>query len=331
MQVFLIHRSADKAAARCLLKKIAKERQIALFPFVMNSSRNDSWKDVARTEIERSEAVVVFNEKSCLKSENAMWEIDVAKKLNKPLVFLDSSETDSKEVDSLCSVYHHDEEFDSYLGPQKRLFINKKQSGEKEKEIIELYKVMVTSSEQLIQRRQSMNSFFIAAIGSVLALAGALIKFGNVESTPLFLLVMAFLSITGIILCYSWHNLIDNYGKLNKAKFRVITKLEEALSVQIFSAEWAALGKGFRHDKYKSFTSTEKNIPLGFATLIALLFVLTVGWHFWASPRTETRDSNRAPTFMCSASVTLEKSDEVKPKQAPSQRRKSCPSDERRQ
>ena len=70
-----------------------------------------------------------------------------------------------------------------------------------------------------------------------------------------------------------------NYGKLNKAKFDVILRLESDLSARIYSAEWIALGKGLRPNKYKSFTSTEKNVPFYFGLLIIVLMVILVAWH----------------------------------------------------
>ena len=50
-------------------------------------------------------------------------------------------------------------------------------------------------------------------------------------------------------MCRSWKNLIDNYGKLNTGKFKVIQKLERSLDARIFTAEWVALGKGIRKKK----------------------------------------------------------------------------------
>lgn len=89
---------------------------------------------------------------------------------------------------------------------------------------------------------------------------------------------MSVFGIIGLLLCNSWRNLIDNYGKLNAAKFRVILKLEQSLSAQIFSAEWAALGKGQRPLKYQSFTSTENMVPLCFAILIFILLLFIFSW-----------------------------------------------------
>ncbi|MDP8227632.1 MAG: hypothetical protein P9L89_08355, partial [Candidatus Celaenobacter polaris] len=63
--------------------------------------------------------------------------------------------------------------------------------------------------------------------------------------------------------------------------FDVILRLEREFSAQIYSAEWVALGKGLRPKKYKSFTSTEKNVPLYFGLLIIALTLIAIGWQIW--------------------------------------------------
>ncbi len=327
MQVFVIHRTFDREKARQELKRAASERQIDVIPLILDNSKGDEWKSRARKAIENSEAVVVFDIKACLESENATWEMQVASDLNKPRIVLDPPTAKPSEIDKLEATYHHDQEFDSYFKQKEQRFIVKKEGTgkEKDKDIIELYKVMVTSSEQLIQRRQSMNAFFIAAIGSLLAFAGALVKFGSLESRTISILVIGVLGITGLILCHSWHNLIDNYGKLNKAKFRVITKLESMMSARVFSAEWAALGKGNRPSKYQSFTTTEKNVPKGFASLIFVLLALTVVWYQWPADGIDKDATDRMGTVICNSSVTIESQKESKPPKKVTQKRKACP------
>ena len=108
-------------------------------------------------------------------------------------------------------------------------------------------------------------------IGSLLAIAGLLVQSGVLMDETVGILYG--LSVVTLLLCKSWSNLIDNYGKLNKAKFDVILRLEKDLGAQIYSAEWVALGKGLRPQKYKSFTATEKNVPLFFGLLIIGLTV----------------------------------------------------------
>ncbi len=327
MKVFLVHRFTQQKAASSLLKKIALEEQIVIEPFIMDSSKGDEWKLSARKGIEGCEAVVVFNNAACLQSDNATWEISVAKKLNKPLVFFEADNPNTNGIEKLCAIYNHDLEFNSYFKRKVGGTFRKSDSSGTDKEVIELYKTMVASSEQLIQRRLTMNAFFIAAIGSLLAFAGALIKFGSFDSTLLSFLVIGLLAITGLFLCNSWHNLIDNYGKLNKAKFRVISKLEEKFTSQIFSAEWAALGKGNRPKKYKSFTSTEKNVPLWFASLITTLLILFDIYYVLSYVDVKkdiTKDvTNQAGTLICGISVVAEK------QQAkishPALKKKGCP------
>lgn len=265
MQVFLVHRFSSKRDAVRLLKEVADKCCISLRPIVLDNSSGDEWKEAALAGIGDSEAVVVYDLAACSESPNAAWEIARATGLKKPIVVLDPGDVSDVELDKLKALYHDDEEFNSYF-----------QDDGKNTE--SLYKMMVDSSEKLIERRQKMNAFFITAMGALMALAGALAKFGTVESETISFVVMAAFGVVGLLLCNSWRNLIDNYGKLNTAKFRVILKLEKELSAQAFSAEWAALGKGRRPQKYQSFTSTENLVPLWFAILIIALLLFACLW-----------------------------------------------------
>ena len=106
-------------------------------------------------------------------------------------------------------------------------------------------------------------------------------KIGTLQPYAIWLLCG--FSVVGLLLCNSWRNLIDNYGKLNKAKFDVILRLEQDLDAQIYAAEWISLGKGLRPDKYRSFTSTEKDVPRYFSWLILTLTIPSILWYIWTS------------------------------------------------
>ena len=159
-------------------------------------------------------------------------------------------------IEKLKSLYNLEDEFERCFSSNNEDFL-------------ELYKIMVKSSENLVHRRQKVNTFFITIIGSLLSIASFLLKTIAIDS-ELFRVILYSFSLVGMFLCVSWYNLIDNYGKLNKAKFDVILKLEKKFGARIYLAEWVALGKGMNPKKYKSFTSTEKNIPICFLTLIVL-------------------------------------------------------------
>jgi hypothetical protein len=263
MKIFVIHRFKDRPQAKEALKSIAERLSIEFQPIFFDSTGGEEWKQKAITSINQVEAVIVFNPSSCEQSDNAKWEIEISKNSGLEIIEINEGGDNSSGISRLESLYELKEEFDSCFSSNND-------------NPFELYKLMIESSESLIQRRQKTNAFFITAIGSLLAIAGLLVKTGAINTGSIGILYG--FSVVGLLLCNSWRNLIDNYGKLNKAKFDVILRLEKDLSAQIYSAEWVALGKGLRPKKYKSFTSTEKNVPLFFGLLIVALTLMAVWW-----------------------------------------------------
>ena len=264
MNVFVIHRFDGRKQVRKLLRKSAKELDATLKITLLDSAEASDWKNQAVEAISRAEVVVVYDRTSCEASEYAKWEIETAEGGRSPVIEIEPNDTSKAVSAKLKPIYDLEEEF-------RACFANKDGSN-----TLELYKLMIDSSESLIGRRHKTNAFFITAIGSLLAITGLMVKTGALNSDTIWLLYG--LSIVGLLLCKSWRNLIDNYGKLNKAKFDVILRLEKNLDAQIFGAEWIALGKGLRPRKYKSFTSTEKNVPLYFGLLILILTVMSILW-----------------------------------------------------
>lgn len=266
MKVFVIHRFKDKALAKTELKKVAKDLSLTIQLILLDSSGGDHWKQKALEAIGQCEAVIIFNSPSCEESDNAKWEIERAKLSNKKIIEFSNGTNNDTARTKLKILYDLKDEFEECFSSDN--------SND-----LELYKLMIESSENLIQRRQKTNAFFITAIGSLLAIAGLLVKTGAINGKSLG--IFYGFPVVGLLLCNSWRNLIDNYGKLNKAKFDVILRLEKRLSAQIYSAEWVALGKGLRPKKYKSFTSTEKNVPLFFGLLIIVLTLVSAGFQIW--------------------------------------------------
>jgi len=266
MNIFVIHRFKDRGLAKSCLKKLAKNSSLEFQPIFLDNYGGEQWKENAVKAISKAEAVILFNPESCDKSDNAKWEIEKAKDANKEIVKLKKNSENKEAISRLKSLYELKDEFESCFSSDS-------------KDVFELYKLMVESSESLIQRRQKTNAFFITVIGSLLAFVGLLVKTGAINSESIGILY--WFSVVGLLLCNSWRNLIDNYGKLNKAKFDVILRLEKNLGSQIYSAEWIALGKGLRPKKYKSFTATEKNVPLFFGLLIIVLTLIAIAWQTW--------------------------------------------------
>lgn len=127
---------------------------------------------------------------------------------------------------------------------------------------IELYKLMVASSESLVARRQGVNTFFLTINGAILTAAGLLI--GNQADVQFQAVGLSILAITGAILALAWRSLIISFGQLNSGKFAVINRIEEILPVSVYFAEWHALDQGRDPKKYRTFTSREVWTPLTF-------------------------------------------------------------------
>jgi hypothetical protein len=133
-----------------------------------------------------------------------------------------------------------------------------KDSGEAQ-QAVELYKIMVQSSEGLVGRRQAVNTFFLTINGALLTASGLIIQ--NAEDNRIAALGIAVLAITGAILCAAWRSLILSFGQLNRGKFQVINSIERYLRAAIYAAEWEALGRGEDPRIYRSFTSREIWVP----------------------------------------------------------------------
>lgn len=236
---------------------------------ILKKSYGSKWQQQAESMMQSAEVVIVYDSEACSESENTNWEIDRATELGKTIVVLSKSDIAQKSVGELQSHYDFSTEFDDCFVDQAK----------DSSQLLELYKIMVTSSEQLIQRRQITNGFFITVIGAIIGASGLLVK--EKVLTDSTVLVLIFPILIGLLMCRSWKNLIENYGKLNAGKFQVIHRIEQSFGAQIFAAEWVALGKGARKEKYQSFTSTEQNVPDLFSYLLwaaLLLTFLSANW-----------------------------------------------------
>ena len=101
---------------------------------------------------------------------------------------------------------------------------------------LDLYKIMVASSEGLVSRRQGVNTFFLTMNGALLTACGLIVQNSGIHRlTAWGILVLA---LAGGILCVAWKSLINSFGQLNTGKFKVINAIERHLKAAIYDAEW---------------------------------------------------------------------------------------------
>jgi hypothetical protein len=161
-----------------------------------------------------------------------------------------------------------DEDFDSTLFPS-----GIPTSGDNEL-VLELYKVMVASSEALVARRQGVNTFFLTVNGAILTALGLIVT--AVHNASVEAVGVIALAATGVILALAWRSLLRSFSQLNTGKFVVINRIEALFPVAIYAAEWTALGEGRDPKKYKSSTSREVWITWTFFGTYALAGVIAI-------------------------------------------------------
>ncbi|GCD09174.1 RipA family octameric membrane protein [Clostridium tagluense] len=296
MKVFLIHSFSDKVDIDKFIDKLKKYKKLKFVKLKYNELFKSkftkrvnicTWKSRAKKGIYKSNFVIFIVGENSHNSKHIKWELRTAKKAKKKIyiVKLDDSFEVSDEVEDIKIIT--EEEFDNII--ELELNINKKMEKvlfnkrefelsnvaiaiESKKILFDEYKLLLQTSENLIARRQIMNTFFLTANGVLISLFGLIT--GTIKSNVH--LHQCTFAIVGALLCLSWYSLIISYGQLNTGKFAVLNKLEQYLPVSIFSAEWVALGEGKDKKIFRSFTKSEKKIPLLFLAIYSFLFLAII-------------------------------------------------------
>ena len=137
--------------------------------------------------------------------------------------------------------------------------------------VIEIYKLYVEMADNISERRQSANSFFLTLNSAIVALVGYVnLSQNSLTGTTSFFWLVA---ISGMLISFLWYRLICSYKDINSGKFKIIHVIEKQLPLRPYDAEWTSLGKGEDQKIYLPFTNIEIYVPWVF--FIIHLFVLT--------------------------------------------------------
>lgn len=139
--------------------------------------------------------------------------------------------------------------------------------------LLEQYKLLVGTSEALVVRRQSVNTFFLSVNSILLAGEGLLLREDDLSSLASAAIIA--IAVGGVTLCFVWRRLITSFQQLSAGKFAVIHEMEEKLPARMFAAEWEALASGKDPKVYRPFTSVESATPRVFG--IVQFIVAIVG------------------------------------------------------
>lgn len=301
VNVFIIHSSKDYGVIKEKVEPYLKgedeqSTKECNANVLILESKKKVWRGEAKKKIKKAQVVVIVIGKDAndeTKYKTMGWETKQALKYNKqimiynpgkekmPSYLISKNKFTSMEepVASEKTLELIKKRIDDYSNGYYDIFSNKyDQLPEERKEnyyddYIEQYKMFQKSSEDLVNRRQSVNSFYITVNSAISTLTGIFIGLLNM---PAKLYVIMLMSLIGIFLVLSWLRLLDSYGKLNSAKIKVLTLIEKNLPVSLYDVEWQIMSDKLNNKKYVSFTSSEKRIPLFFLIIYSIALVASI-------------------------------------------------------
>lgn len=294
MKIFISYSTKDYNKIKKIKHRIDENTSIKCI-FLKHRCLNLFWRQRAKYYIRKCDCVLYVVSDHSMNSQFVSWEIETAKFLKKKIygLFLngdsgnmcknnDVRDDSIDKVDDIADL--NNKLFQLERNEFEETLFNMNETFElKENTLFEQYKLMVGTSEELVKRRQVMNTFFLTLNLGILSAIGLVVKrifniVNNGDVAFLFLLL-----IVGAVSAFSWRKMITSFGQLNKGKFQVINALEKYMSVSIFNAEWIALGNGKDKNKYLSFTDVEKNVPSVFLIIYLLLcaFIIFYNIHMF--------------------------------------------------
>ncbi len=286
MNVFVIHSGADYEATDKIISTL-KQKSYSLKTLILKNG-TCFWKIDASKKIKKSQMVLFVVGENSHKSPYIAWEIKEAIKHKKPIYVLKLNESnqlhnalyvqddftkEKKNYGKVMSAEEISNVIRSYDAGDYGLF-NGSPSELNQDALLDQYKLFLQTSEDLVNRRQNVNSFYISISSALMAIMGVLFAMELGKKSEL-IIGLAF-CIVGIILSFSWSKSLTCYGNLNSSKMKIISSIEKQLPLSLFDAEWAALSDKLNKKKYVSFTESEQGIPRLFSLVYLLIIIFII-------------------------------------------------------
>lgn len=283
MDVFIVQSNRDNQIVTEILNDIS--RHVYNFNPLVLKNGNCFWKIEAKRKIKRAQMVVFFLGELSHQSPYIGWELKTAIKYNKPvytiklspdflphpsLLVEDPFTEEKKQYDKELSKEELIQIICNYNSGNYPIF-NDDPENLNTSALMDQYKLFLQTSETLVSRRQSVNSFYISVNSAIVAIFGSILALCPAVNTKM-LIGLLFVSV-GTVLCISWIKILDSYGDLNSSKMKIISCIEKQLPASLYDAEWAALSDKLNRKKYVSFTNSEKRIPKIFLLIYFFIFI----------------------------------------------------------
>lgn len=140
--------------------------------------------------------------------------------------------------------------------------------------LMEQWKTANEMAANISAQRNNMNNFYMSLMS---ILIGGILLSNQVLATNLLVktVLYAAILVIGAVCCNKWISQIDNYGRLNSAKYDVINWIERKLPANVMLYEYLHTEQNARRSKVKiSFSKQEKEIAQLFRIVVILVPVM---------------------------------------------------------
>ncbi len=305
MHYFIIHAGKDDSVVQQLMEKWSAEH--SRFKGSILKGTQMDWHDDARAQIRGAQKVIYIVGATSSVNENIDWELGVAIEENKeiyvckldPSYSLNKVIANSNKNNTIQSgetngelIFSHrkhnifitdTEDIENKLTNDDNYIATHIDASLQENLDIALkqYEIFVGTSEELVRRKQNVNSFYItlnsliiSVILAAFALSSKIDVLGHTIATASIIICLS--TFVGGIVCFSWHSVLQSYADLNSSKMTIIAYIESQLAYNLYDTEWQLVSKKMGNRKYKSFTKKEKFIAKLFIGLYVILFVVGI-------------------------------------------------------
>lgn len=279
MKIFLSFKSEDMKEVE---KVVDRLRELSPDVKVSILRQNRKWKRITLDYLKDSDLVIYLAGEHY--SDNVDWEINEAKKIGHKVFCLklrDDVELNDERLkifddyDSKPALKVDPVSFekiaDMVKGDREHLHNKLFETGVTDnKTLVEQYRMLLSTSESLIERRQKLTTTYLTIFSALLPVLTFMLS----QKMIFMNIGCAIISLISILLCFSWRSAIDSYGKSNAAKFAILEEMEKQFPASMFASEWVVLKK--TTSRYRSYTSRETLIPLLFVAVYALFMVVSI-------------------------------------------------------
>lgn len=311
VNIFIVHRGSDSETVKYFIQELNNEinkrlgrdkndKRSVANPLSLEGYNNSFWsrhfwKSGVKRDLKKANMVIYTVGDDSANNKNITWEIRTAAKLNKEIVVYklnpqygtgneihkkDSFTGLEKDIGIQCNTISDIAKIIvNYTNGNYPLFNDQNvQDDSGRHELFEQYKIYLQTSETLVARRQSVNSFYITANTAIFTMAGIALSLGQDISQKL--LICICLAVPGLIIDLSWSNILESYGTLNSSKMKIISIMEKELPAKLYDTEWLVMCDKLNNHKYVSFTASEKIIPKIFCVIyiiaVLICFILLI-------------------------------------------------------